>query len=220
MVFQIEIPVPPENRYHSTFACLVSKELSTEANPPMMMGCGHVISKDSLQKLNKSGGYVYNMLQCMNLITLAQSFKMSLLSTRNANRIGPKNLPLITCLDYLYYVTLEYCIRAEIEKTYLPLSTCQRSPKYPLNHNDPSWSRCQILPTWKDRGTVIHNTLLPVRPLQAKYHFNQEFRADLHAAETKDKKFVKRKTVLKKIVANITMGNDSWYRLFVYGNIS
>jgi hypothetical protein len=56
IVSQIEIPVPPENRYHSTFACLVSKELSTELNPPMMMGCGHVISKESLQKLNKSGG--------------------------------------------------------------------------------------------------------------------------------------------------------------------
>ncbi|PAV23222.1 Adaptor complex beta subunit [Pyrrhoderma noxium] len=36
----------------------------------------------------------------------------------------------------------------------------------------------------------------------------QEFRAELHAAEAKDKKFTKRKTVLKKIVANITMGND------------
>ncbi|KAI0046108.1 Adaptor protein complex beta subunit [Auriscalpium vulgare] len=36
----------------------------------------------------------------------------------------------------------------------------------------------------------------------------QEFRAELQAAETKDKKFTKRKIVLKKIVANITMGND------------
>ncbi|PPR06632.1 hypothetical protein CVT26_001174 [Gymnopilus dilepis] len=52
----IEIPLPSENRYHSIFACLVSKEQSTDANPPMMMTCGHVISKDSLQKLNKSGG--------------------------------------------------------------------------------------------------------------------------------------------------------------------
>src|SRR5688572_10709258 len=43
----------------------------------------------------------------------------------------------------------------------------------------------------------------------------QEFRADLQAAEAKDKKFVKRKTVLKKIVANITMGNDSWYYYFL-----
>ncbi|KAH9484311.1 E3 ubiquitin-protein ligase RMND5A [Psilocybe cubensis] len=52
----IEIPLASDNRYHSIFACLVSKEQSTEANPPMMMTCGHVISKDSLQKLNKSGG--------------------------------------------------------------------------------------------------------------------------------------------------------------------
>ncbi|KZS99285.1 Adaptor protein complex beta subunit [Sistotremastrum niveocremeum HHB9708] len=36
----------------------------------------------------------------------------------------------------------------------------------------------------------------------------QEFRQELQDAELKDKKFVKRKTVLKKIVANITMGND------------
>ncbi|TFK29891.1 ubiquitin-protein ligase E3 [Coprinopsis marcescibilis] len=52
----IEIPLPPENRYHSIFACLVSKEQSTEHNPPMMLTCGHVISKDSLSKLNKSAG--------------------------------------------------------------------------------------------------------------------------------------------------------------------
>jgi hypothetical protein len=52
----IEIPLASDNRYHSIFACLVSKEQSTESNPPMMMNCGHVISKDSLQKLNKSGG--------------------------------------------------------------------------------------------------------------------------------------------------------------------
>ncbi|KAI0030746.1 adaptin N terminal region-domain-containing protein [Vararia minispora EC-137] len=36
----------------------------------------------------------------------------------------------------------------------------------------------------------------------------QELRAELQAAETRDKKFTKRKVVLKKIVANITMGND------------
>lgn len=37
----------------------------------------------------------------------------------------------------------------------------------------------------------------------------QEFRAELQIPDSKDKKFVKRKTALKKIVANITMGNDS-----------
>ncbi|KAF5315520.1 hypothetical protein D9611_004651 [Ephemerocybe angulata] len=52
----IELPLPPENRYHSIFACLVSKEQSTELNPPMMLECGHVISKDSLSKLNRNSG--------------------------------------------------------------------------------------------------------------------------------------------------------------------
>jgi len=54
----IEIPLGPENRYHSIFACPVSKEQSTEQNPPMMMSCGHVITRDSLQKLSKPGGHV------------------------------------------------------------------------------------------------------------------------------------------------------------------
>ncbi|KZT11400.1 uncharacterized protein LAESUDRAFT_734266 [Laetiporus sulphureus 93-53] len=54
----IEISLPPENRYHSIFACPVSKEQSTEQNPPMMMSCGHVIAKDSLQKLSKPGGCI------------------------------------------------------------------------------------------------------------------------------------------------------------------
>jgi len=53
----IEIPLPPENRYHSVFACPVSKEQATEANPPMMMLCGHVVNKDSLEKLKKPQAY-------------------------------------------------------------------------------------------------------------------------------------------------------------------
>ncbi|KAI0302243.1 RING-type zinc-finger-domain-containing protein [Russula brevipes] len=58
LAVEIEIPLPAENRYHSIFACPVSKDQSTEQNPPMMMNCGHVVSKDSLQKLSKTSGRV------------------------------------------------------------------------------------------------------------------------------------------------------------------
>ncbi|KAG0142630.1 hypothetical protein CROQUDRAFT_662344 [Cronartium quercuum f. sp. fusiforme G11] len=54
----VEIPLPIDYRFHSVFACPVSKEQSTEANPPMMMPCGHVIAKESMQKLAKGGGTV------------------------------------------------------------------------------------------------------------------------------------------------------------------
>lgn len=39
----------------------------------------------------------------------------------------------------------------------------------------------------------------------------QELRAELQVADKKDKGFSKKKIVLKKIVANMTMGNDSAY---------
>ena len=76
------------------------------------------------------------------------------------------------------------------------------------SHDEP---RCQVLPTRKDTGTRAKCVFLSLRCAQLTVASVQEFRQELQAAETKDKKFTKRKTVLKKIVANITMGNDSSY---------
>lgn len=51
----VEIELPPEFRFHSVFICPVSKEHTTETNPPMLLTCGHAISQASLQEISKYG---------------------------------------------------------------------------------------------------------------------------------------------------------------------
>jgi len=46
-----EIPLPREFTFHSLFCCPVSKELSTSGNPPQLLPCGHVLSKDIVTEL-------------------------------------------------------------------------------------------------------------------------------------------------------------------------
>jgi E3 ubiquitin-protein transferase RMND5 len=53
----VEIPLPPSYQFHSIFVCPVSKEQTTDQNPPMMMPCGHVIAHESLHRLSKGGKF-------------------------------------------------------------------------------------------------------------------------------------------------------------------
>ncbi|KAI9752231.1 MAG: hypothetical protein M4579_005707 [Chaenotheca gracillima] len=53
----VEISLPPSYHFHSIFVCPVSKEQSTEQNPPMMMPCGHVIAQESLSRLSKGSHF-------------------------------------------------------------------------------------------------------------------------------------------------------------------
>ncbi|KAH7394538.1 CTLH/CRA C-terminal to lish motif domain-containing protein [Pyrenochaeta sp. MPI-SDFR-AT-0127] len=53
----VEIPLPNQYHFHSIFVCPVSKEQTTDANPPMMMPCGHVIASESLDKLSKGARF-------------------------------------------------------------------------------------------------------------------------------------------------------------------
>ncbi|RYP04105.1 hypothetical protein DL765_010304 [Monosporascus sp. GIB2] len=52
-----ETPLPKSMMYHSIFVCPVSKEQTTEANPPVILPCGHVLARESLQKLAKGSRY-------------------------------------------------------------------------------------------------------------------------------------------------------------------
>jgi hypothetical protein len=45
----VETPLPPAFKFHSIFVCPVSKEQGTDANPPMMLPCGHALAKESLE---------------------------------------------------------------------------------------------------------------------------------------------------------------------------
>lgn len=53
----VDTPLPPGYQFHSIFVCPVSKEQSTETNPPMMMPCGHVICKESLERISKNSRF-------------------------------------------------------------------------------------------------------------------------------------------------------------------
>lgn len=49
----VEIDLPEKFQFHSIFVCPISKEQTTESNPPMMLPCGHILANQSLRSLSK-----------------------------------------------------------------------------------------------------------------------------------------------------------------------
>ncbi|RKP02605.1 hypothetical protein CXG81DRAFT_10588 [Caulochytrium protostelioides] len=58
----VELPLINRVRYHSTFVCPVSKEQGTDANPPMLLTCGHMIARESLNRISK--GQMNSKIKC------------------------------------------------------------------------------------------------------------------------------------------------------------
>lgn len=68
----VEIELDKAYQFHSVFACPVSREQSTEHNPPMLMRCGHVLCKQSIQKLTKSNSRTFKCPYCPSETTASQ----------------------------------------------------------------------------------------------------------------------------------------------------
>ena len=55
-----ELPVQvdslePKYAFHSIFSCPVSREQSSPTNPPVLLRCGHVICRSSMNRIPKHG---------------------------------------------------------------------------------------------------------------------------------------------------------------------
>lgn len=49
----IEVDTGDQQRFHSVFVCPILRQQTTDANPPMMMSCGHVICQEALNRLSR-----------------------------------------------------------------------------------------------------------------------------------------------------------------------
>ncbi|KAF6176393.1 hypothetical protein GIB67_010841 [Kingdonia uniflora] len=71
-----QLPVPVdlgrEFQFHSIFVCPVSRDQGSEANPPMLMPCGHVLCKQSIVKLSKSSTRMFKCPYCPLESSVAQ----------------------------------------------------------------------------------------------------------------------------------------------------
>ncbi|KAI3445829.1 hypothetical protein Pfo_002494 [Paulownia fortunei] len=71
-----QLPVPvelgKEFQFHSIFVCPVSRDQGSEENPPMLLPCGHVLCKQSINKLSKGNTRNFKCPYCPHDASFAQ----------------------------------------------------------------------------------------------------------------------------------------------------
>jgi hypothetical protein len=72
----VETPLDNAFQFQSIFACPVSRDQSTAENPPMLMACGHVLCKQSIQKLVKGNSRTFKRPYCPLETTSSQSWQI------------------------------------------------------------------------------------------------------------------------------------------------
>ncbi|KAK3828654.1 MAG: CTLH/CRA C-terminal to lish motif domain-containing protein [Benniella sp.] len=60
-------------KFHSIFVCPISKEASSQENPPMMMVCGHVISQECLLRLSRGNSRQFKCPYCPTMSMASQA---------------------------------------------------------------------------------------------------------------------------------------------------
>lgn len=74
----VEVEFGKSRRYHSVFICPVSHEAASPSNPPMQLPCGHVICRDSLNKIAKRPRRRFKCFYCPMELTLADATELFL----------------------------------------------------------------------------------------------------------------------------------------------
>ncbi|KAL4529565.1 hypothetical protein Ndes2526B_g04372 [Nannochloris sp. 'desiccata'] len=72
----VEVPLGKEFVFNSIFACPVSREQSSAENPPMMLPCGHCLSKQSVLRVAKSITRAFKCPYCPKEATLQQCMEL------------------------------------------------------------------------------------------------------------------------------------------------